>query len=81
MIDYGTHRRVLDAQEHQLLSDSREFLEELREMALATCRKLARYGEGGNNAAAMIKNNQLVHHLDEEINRLDRGMRRHIRHD
>ena len=77
MIDHDTHRRVLDAREHQLLSDSREFLEEVRERALAVHRGLHL---GTNDTGSVTRrNNELIHELDEEIGRLDTEMRRHIR--
>ena len=79
MIDYGTHRRVLDAQEHQLLSGMREFLEEVRERSLAVHRAL--YLGTNDTGSVTRKNNELIHELDEEIGRLDTWMRRHIRHD
>ena len=79
MIDFKSHITVLMAQEHQLLSDSREFLEEVRERALATCRAL--YLGTNDTGSVTRKNNELIHKLDEEISRLDTEMRRHIRHD
>ena len=79
MIDHKSHITVLMAQEHQLLSGMREFLEEVRERSLAVHRAL--YLGTNDTGSVTRRNNELIHGLDEEIGRLDTEMRRHIRHD